>query len=1313
MCFPISKAMQTGDMTAKEFATGQRALASAIKSSASVIQSAAINTARVTKIQAETNKTNRMTEIALSEASARATVRAENEKQKALRATTSAGQAASKAMRDQQGRSSAAGSAMGWLPEQGADNRVVGSSFGTMLPKGVLDPQLKAAEQATRSYANASTISDNAIKAQTESGKEFSKGLKAQMQAQGDNVGSLNQTRYAMYDVANTLGILGAALTAAGGAAATFGVQYESAMTNLERATQLETGSVAANQLKNDLISLSQDIPVGFGDLAGIATLGAQLGIANEDLENFTETTAQFAAVTGVSTDKVAQDFGALSALIKVPSTQFKNLASAINFVGINSVATDAEILNLSTSIGASAAQADFGAANIVGLSAALASLRIQPEQARGVILRLFADFDKVTSEGGKTLDVYAKVLGTTTAAAQELWNTDSEQFVSSLLKGLGAAENMNATLTELGIVETRERNVLQRLASSYDLYTDSITQANSAYTQGTFLGDSYGKVADDIATKLGILGNKIQNLLAKAGGAILPVLGPVLDVIGNLLGVLDKIPAPVLGVITAFTLLAGGLALVLAGGAALVATGLAMQTAMKGLTVRAGETVTLMVGLRQAVTGTATAMGVGSAATRINTATLGSLAIAARGAAVGLYTAATASRATSTATTLAAFSFRGLGAAILATPLINIVAGLSIAIPVIMAFATAADTAKQRVAEMGDTFITAGGGADAFREALEADTAAVEAGAESLGTFRIKVLGLSDDEQKAADAAAEHKEAIAAATGAAENMTEATGALSEGLKDQSYQIGQNTLDFLRNAAASGEALKNIDALDARNFESMGFDFDEASIRALEEEGGAVKYAAEQYAAYRTAQGGIVTDKGMNESANSFGRLAKEIDAGVGKMENAEVKSQILGTGLGNLAGDADTAADSVDGLSESFIEVFAGNLLRGSKEFFGFDKIIDGIKETKTEADTLAKAIANGDDIEKVFTPTVNISEFAAGLQAQIDAQTNWAMQMGTLTERGATSFVSELAAMGPEGAALAAQAVALSSEELMKLEANARLAGFLASEGFAAGFAADQEQLLSAYDKGGLAAVQALIAAQISNVPGAVDAVIAEFDLGFSNKPITIPDAVLDANTDAADAAVLAFRQRVYDTPAVMNVVPNVPEGVKQAYANGGIQAYAKGGMQTYAKGGMETYANGGVRTGIYAGRNGGVIKFAEPETRWEAFISGKAGEEKRNLAIWGEAGKRLGVDYAPDLAASAADSTDSFSGSSSGPTTGSSFGGATASSPSGRVRDTSGPTSITNVQVTQNYPTTRDPLKKLREDSENLVAGLWSDN
>jgi hypothetical protein len=59
--------------------------------------------------------------------------------------------------------------------------------------------------------------------------------------------------------------------------------------------------------------------------------------------------------------------------------------------------------------------------------------------------------------------------------------------------------------------------------------------------------------------------------------------------------------------------------------------------------------------------------------------------------------------------------------------------------------------------------------------------------------------------------------------------------------------------------------------------------------------------------------------------------------------------------------------------------------------------------------------------------------------------------------------------------------------------------------------------------------------------------------------------------------------------------------------------------------AMGNMFSYAG----EGIYSGRQGGIHKFAEPETGWEAYISGRKGSEGRNRAILTEAAGRLGMN------------------------------------------------------------------------------------
>lgn len=83
-------------------------------------------------------------------------------------------------------------------------------------------------------------------------------------------------------------------------------------------------------------------------------------------------------------------------------------------------------------------------------------------------------------------------------------------------------------------------------------------------------------------------------------------------------------------------------------------------------------------------------------------------------------------------------------------------------------------------------------------------------------------------------------------------------------------------------------------------------------------------------------------------------------------------------------------------------------------------------------------------------------------------------------------------------------------------------------------------------------------------------------------------------------------------------LNVVTN-SGGTRQIAARGGLWEY---GVRKMATGGY-------FGPGIYRERPGGLINFAEPGTRWEAYVSGKPGMEARNVAILGMAANRFGLE------------------------------------------------------------------------------------
>jgi hypothetical protein len=262
----------------------------------------------------------------------------------------------------------------------------------------------------------------------------------AAKQAQAANkalISSWVTARYALYDVANAQQNVARSMFFASQRIFEMTAayrSYETAFTSVERAMQLLGPSVISatdevTDLKNQFADMATELPVTFEELSKIATLGAQMGVSAQGIEAFTRTVAEFSSVTGLSADTVAQSFGRIAELANVDYSKLENLGSAVAFAGVNAVATDSEIMNLSESIAAISEQAGFAPGQIIGMGTALASVGIQSEQARGVFTRVFSKIDRAVSEGGASLENYARVSGMSAESFKDAWGTEGASY--------------------------------------------------------------------------------------------------------------------------------------------------------------------------------------------------------------------------------------------------------------------------------------------------------------------------------------------------------------------------------------------------------------------------------------------------------------------------------------------------------------------------------------------------------------------------------------------------------------------------------------------------------------------------------------------------------------------------------------------------------------------------------------------------------------------------------------------------------------------------------------------------------------------
>ncbi len=430
----------------------------------------------------------------------------------------------------------------------------------------------------------------------------------AERERGGNAQRNLSRERYALYDVAAAYTMVAGGAAAAVALTARTSIEFERAFANVARTTDfvsLRVGA-AADSMRSSLQALAGEIPVTFGEITQIATIGNQLGIAQGALVSFTDTVAKFASTTGVTVEATAMAFGRIGELLGVAPENFEKLGSAIAFAGVNAVATEEQILSVTKEIATTAKMAKFTEADIIGLSTALSSLGIAPEAARGSIIRTFAGINAAISEGGDRLASYAQIAGMSAAEFSQQWQDNGQIAFDSFLEGLQAmsrgGQNLDTVLRDIGMKNVRDIQTIQKLGDNYEVYASSIQDANKGFEEGAFLGEAYSKIQDTLAARIQVLQNNFANLFSSLGEGSTQFsifgfgLKEAVTLLGDVVKGLDNfakspIGSFIVGVLTLLTALAAAIAAVNAVAALGKASMLAFATSMGVATVAADGT--------------------------------------------------------------------------------------------------------------------------------------------------------------------------------------------------------------------------------------------------------------------------------------------------------------------------------------------------------------------------------------------------------------------------------------------------------------------------------------------------------------------------------------------------------------------------------------------------------------------------------------------------------------------------------------------------------------------------------------------------
>lgn len=376
-------------------------------------------------------------------------------------------------------------------------------------------------------------------------------------------------------------------------------INFEAAFANVEKTVdgteeQLSTLRDTIRRMATDRDNPLSAMENAHVTLSDIAAIGGQMGIAVDDLDEFTQTVGELLVATDLTAESAGFLLGRFQAMAGLETKDFDNFASALVNLGNNLPATESAISEVAQEIVATGKQAGLQADEILILAGAFAALDVQPQRARSALSQFFNTVTPMIADGSAELRTLADLAGQAPEEFQANWTADRFAAFNDFLRGLGELSETEAieVLEELGLDGIIVGETLARLAGNMDTVdkaTRTTTEAWHGYNRAT---EEARKKADTTAGGLNRLRNQANDTGVAIGDNLTPALNDLSIGLEPVLEKLTEFSEKHPGVVLAIGLMAIGL---VALGAIAMVVGPAISVigaAIGAIGVAAGTTI-------------------------------------------------------------------------------------------------------------------------------------------------------------------------------------------------------------------------------------------------------------------------------------------------------------------------------------------------------------------------------------------------------------------------------------------------------------------------------------------------------------------------------------------------------------------------------------------------------------------------------------------------------------------------------------------------------------------------------------------------
>lgn len=307
-------------------------------------------------------------------------------------------------------------------------------------------------------------------------------------------------------------------------------IDFESEMADVRKVVDFDTPQQFA-QMSEDVLKLSTEMPMAAGDIAKIVAAGGQAGIAREDLTQFAADAVKMGVAFDVTADQAGDMMAKWRSAFKLNQTDVVSLSDKINYLGNTTAASAPLIADVVTKIGPLGEIGGVASGEIAALGASMIATGVQSDVASTGIKNLILG---LTAGEGATKSQAAAfaALGIDAAAMAKHMQTDAKGAIMDIFKALQALpkEQQASVLTDLFGRESVA--AIAPLLTNLDALQENFNRVGDATKYAGSTDAEYKTRSETTANQLALTKNAIVAVGIGIGSALLPAINNVLNTI-------------------------------------------------------------------------------------------------------------------------------------------------------------------------------------------------------------------------------------------------------------------------------------------------------------------------------------------------------------------------------------------------------------------------------------------------------------------------------------------------------------------------------------------------------------------------------------------------------------------------------------------------------------------------------------------------------------------------------------------------------------------------------------------------------------